>query len=307
MAEHQLDSSEIHRRWNRTLPPRLTIDSGDSVRIEVRQGVDGYCDRDSKASDLPGPYPGHPLTGPIAIRGASPGDVLEVHVESIEVADWGMTFTGPGFGLLPEDFTEPALLLWEIADGRATCLPGIEVPVSPFCGVMGCAPDQAGQLSTIPPRHVGGNLDCKSLTAGATLWVPVELPGALFSVGDAHAAQGDGEVGGTAIETGFPEVVLRFELHQDRTIDAPEYRRGSTPAALEQSGWFVTTGVEDNLLTASRQAVRRMIGHLHSERGLSRQDAYMLCAVAVDLRISEVVNDGTYVVSAMLPDAIFVS
>jgi len=307
MTEHVLDASEIHRGWDRERTARLTIDPGDTVHVEVRQVVDGFLTRDATAEDVEFErFQGHPLTGPIDIRDAEPGDVLEIHIESITVDDWGVTLILPGAGLLPDDFDRIALNIWEFDTDVAQFRPGIEIPVEPFCGVMGCAPAEFGHLSSAPPRRVGGNLDCQQLTAGATLWLPVEVPGARFSLGDAHAAQGDGEVCVTAIETGLRDITVRFDLHKDRPLSAPEFRHGVHAPVWDTTDWFATTGVEDDLLTAARAAVRRMIDHLVAERGLSREDAYILCSVAVDLRINEIVNAGRYVVSANLPEAIFV-
>lgn len=307
MSEHVLDASQVHRGWDRERPARLTIDPGDTVHVEVRQVVDGFLTRDATVSDVdPAKFLGHPLTGPIAIRGAEPGHVVEVHIESITVDHWGATLILPGAGLLPDDFDRIALNIWEFDAHVAEFRPGIEIPVEPFCGVMGCTPAAFGLQSSAPPRRVGGNLDCQQLTAGATLWLPVEVEGAHFSLGDAHAAQGDGEVCVTAIETGLRNITLRFELRDDRALDAPEFVHGVHAPVWDTTAWFATTGVESDLLAAARGALRRMITHLVRERGLSPEDAYILCSVAVDLRINEIVNAGTYVVSANLPEAIFV-
>ena len=307
-ATHRLDASVVHYAWDNSLEPRLTIDSGDSVTFEIRGGGDNYFTRDSTHADVLGRViKGHPLTGPVAIRGARPGDVLQIEMLELVPWDWGYTMVAPGRGLLPEDFPEPYLKIWDLSNGRTAQLrPGIEVPLEPFQGVLGVAPAEPGSHSTMPPRQVGGNLDVKQLTAGSTLWLPIEVDGALFSVGDAHAAQGDGEVCITAIETGMT-ATLRFTLRQDFSLTSPEFRTaGPLTPKSNTAAWHATTGIAPDLMTATKTAVRNMIGYLTREHDLSREEAYVLCSVAVDLKISEVVDAPNWVVSAFVPLSIFV-
>lgn len=215
--------------------------------------------------------------------------------------DFGFTSFRPDRGLLPEDFRYDYLKLWDIGATHAELLPGIRVPLAPFLGVMGVALPEAGRHSTIPPRKNGGNMDIKQLTAGGTLYLPVWVDGALFSCGDGHAAQGDGEVCLTAIETSMT-ATLRFSLVRDRHLDFPEFE--TAPRPLEGSH-YATTGIAPDLMDATKQAVRAMIAHLVEARGLSREDAYVLCSVAVDLKISEVVDAPNRIVGAFLPLSLF--
>ncbi|MCC6176882.1 MAG: acetamidase/formamidase family protein [Chloroflexi bacterium] len=306
-AAHFLDDSIIHQVWDNSLSPRLEIDSGEVVTFQIRGGANNYFTPQSTHQDVPHySAKGHALNGPVAVRGALPGDVLQIEILALQPWDWGYTKIAPGYGLLPEDFPEPYLKIWDLSHGTmATFKPGIEVPLEPFCGVMGVAPAEPGEHSTMPPRRVGGNLDVKQLTVGSTLWLPIEVEGALFSVGDAHAAQGDGEVCVTAIETGMT-ATLRLSLRRDFRLAAPELRTsGPLLAKTNAAGWHATTGVAPDLMAATRAATRNMIRYLGRAHGLSPEEAYVLCSVAVDLKISEVVGAPNWVVSAFLPLSIF--
>ena len=213
--DHHLDAEQIHQEWNNALPPRLEIDPGDTVVFDTRDAANRYYTRTSTHEDVlgRGPFRGHPLTGPVRVRGARPGDVLVVEILEVEPADFGWTAIRPGRGLLPEsDFGKPYLQIWDLSDGtHARAGNHIAVPIAPFPGVMGTALDVPGGHSTMPPRKNGGNMDIKQLTAGSTLFLPVWVDGALFSVGDAHAIQGDGEVCVTAVEMSG-RVTARFGL-----------------------------------------------------------------------------------------------
>ena len=306
-ARRELDCDVVHYRWDNRIPPRLEVESGDTVVFQCRDAGDGWYTRDSTAEDvLRRPIKGHPLTGPVLVRGARPGDVLQVEILELVPGELGFTQFGPGRGLLPEEFPGPYLKLWDLRDGRsAEFKPGIRVPLEPFLGVMGVALDEPGEHLTAPPRKNGGNLDVKQLTAGSTLYLPVWVDGALFSAGDGHAAQGDGEVCITAIETRM-RATLRFTLRRDFRLDAPELRTAGPLAARTNVGpYHATMGIEPDLMAATKGAVRAMIGYLVRAHGLSREEAYALCSVAVDLRISEVVDAPNWVVSAFLPLSIF--
>jgi acetamidase/formamidase len=253
-------------------------------------------------------FKGHPLTGPVRVRGASPGDVLVVEILDMRPAPWGWTQIRPGRGLLPEsDFGKPFLHIWNIEDGtHARMDTRVAVPIAPFPGVMGVALDEPGGHSTMPPRRSGGNMDIKQLHAGTTLYLPVLVDGALFSVGDAHGAQGDGEVCITAVEMSA-RVSLRFGLQQGRRIAEPRFRTGGPIGLRTNRGpHFATTAHGPDLFASSQQAIRYMIEHLVEERGLTREEAYVLCSVAVDLKISEIVDAPNWIVSAFLPEEIFV-
>ena len=308
---HRLDAGQVHYEWNNALAPRLEIDPGDTVVFDTRDAADGYYSPASTHADVlaRGPFRGHPLTGPVRVRGARPGDVLAVEIlEVVPAASFGWTQIRPGRGLLPEaEFPKPFLQLWDLSDGtHARMGRDIAVPIAPFPGVMGTALDAAGGHSTMPPRKNGGNMDIKQLTAGTTLYLPVWVDGALFSVGDAHAAQGDGEVCVTAVEM-MARATLRFGLEPGRRLAEPQLRtRGPIGAATQGGPCYATTAHGPDLFASAQQAVRYMIDHLVAERGLSREEAYVLASVAVDLKISEIVDAPNWIVSAFLPEAIFV-
>jgi acetamidase/formamidase len=310
MTTHALDSSSVHYEWNNALPPRLVIRPGDTVVFETRDAADGFYTADSTAADVEarGPFRGHPLTGPVRVEDARPGDVLVVEIrEVVPARPFGWTHIRPGRGLLPpSDFPKSFLQIWDVSDGAyARMGKGIAVPIDAFPGVLGTALDAPGGHSTMPPRKNGGNMDVKQLTAGATLYLPVWVDGALFSVGDAHAAQGDGEVCVTAVEMSA-RVTLRFGLESGRWLPEPCLRTaGPIGRATNRGSWFATTAHGPDLFAAAQQATRYMIQHLERERGLSREEAYALSSVAVDLKISEIVDAPNWIVSAFLPESIF--
>jgi acetamidase/formamidase len=307
---HQLDAAQVHYEWNNALRPRLGIEPGDTVVFDTRDAADGYYTPASTHADVlaRGPFRGHPLTGPVAVRGARPGDTLVVDVLEVRPrAPFGWTQIRPGRGLLPEaDFPKPYLQLWDLSDGAfARMAPNVAVPIEAFPGVMGTALPEPGGHSTMPPRKNGGNMDVKHLVAGATLFLPVWVPEALFSVGDGHAAQGDGEVCVTAVEMAA-RVTLRFGLRTGGRLPEPRFRTpGPLAPGVSRGPFFVTTAHGPDLYAAAQQAVRYMIDHLGAERGLAREQAYVLASVAVDLKISEVVDAPNWIVSAFLPECIF--
>src|SRR3989454_4902565 len=225
---HHLDRGTVHREWNNALPPRLTIDPGDTVIFDTRDAADGYYSPSSTHDDVMGrgPFRGHPLTGPVGVRGARRGDVLTVEILDVKpAAAFGWTAIRPGRGLLPEaEFSKPHLTIWDLTDGTHARMGGrIAVPTAPFPGVMGVALDEPGSHSTMPPRKNGGNMDVKQLTVGTTLFLPVWVDGALFSVGDGHGAQGDGEVRVNAVEMSA-EGTLSFDLQRGRGLAEPQFR-----------------------------------------------------------------------------------
>jgi acetamidase/formamidase len=251
---------------------------------------------------------GMPLVGPLEIEGLHPGDVLEIEILDVDHGDVGWTMFYPGdrgFGLLPDEFPDWGLHVWDLSDGVGEFVDGIEVPLAPFPGTIGLAPGDPGPHSTTPPRAVGGNMDTKYLTAGSTLYLPVEAEGGLFGVGDGHAAQGDGEVCGGAIETAI-DVTCRFHRRPELSIDQPHLRPGDRPDRPNGPvPTYATTGVADDLMEASRRAVSGLVEHLHGQRGLSREKAYLLCSAVADLKINELVDEPNYVVSAHLREDVF--
>ncbi len=311
-VDHQLDDSDEHVHhgvWDNSLDPVRSVESGAVVEFECRDAANGQFDSDSTVADLQSmSFSGHPLTGPVHIDGATPGDVLEIELLDFEHKGFGVTYFYPEDsekGLLPEEFDEPGLHIWDLEDGVGKFVNGIEVPLAPFPGIAGVAPAENGEHSSTPPRRVGGNLDVKHLTAGSTLYLPVEVAGALLSVGDCHAAQGDGEVCITAIEAPM-FVTARLSVRSDMDIDQPQFE---TPGPFTPSGadepMYGTTGIASDLQVAGKRAVTQMIDHLASNRGLTRTEAYLLCSVAVDLKINQVVNAPNWTVSAYLPESLF--
>jgi acetamidase/formamidase len=298
----------FHLAWDPAIRPIETVQSGAEVEFDLLDASGGQLTSSSTVADIANlDFDGvDQVNGPIAVDGAKPGDVLQVDLLSFEPAGWGWTACIPGFGLLADDFPDPALRVTAIPGigQRAEFLPGIRLPVVPFCGELGVAPE-TGPRSTIPPDLHGGNMDTRHLTAGATLFLPIFHEGARFSIGDGHAAQGDGEVCGTAIETPM-RAIVRLSIRKDLPIRAPEFLTAGGAAAETPVGRrYATDGIGPDLLSAARDAVRRMIDWLGREHGLAPVDAYMLCSVGVDLRISEIVDMPNFVVTAHCPLAIF--
>jgi len=331
----------MHNRWHPDIPPVAEVAPGDEIRLETEEGLAGQLTRDSTHADAGRMHLGlgHPLSGPVYVSGAKPGDTLEVELVSYEWADFGTTAVIPGFGFLADLFPDPYLVKWEIADGlaRSAELPGVAVPEETFAGVVGVAPspermeafrqreealrargqavadpypeaavppEAADGVRTIPPRETGGNMDTRQLVAGSRLWLPVDVPGALFSIGDLHFSQGDGEVCGTAIEVAGA-VTVRLSVLESSGRRFPTYETPARPGRRS----FATMGipVDDgmDLNAAARAALLEMIDHLEATYGFERAAAYALCSVAVDLRISEVVDVPNPVVSALLPLDVF--
>ncbi|MGC1386497.1 MAG: acetamidase/formamidase family protein [Steroidobacteraceae bacterium] len=299
-----------HTGWDNTLPPVAHIAPGQSLEFDVIDASGGQLNAASTVDDVDRLdfAKANPVTGPVFIDGAAPGDVLKVTLLSFVPSGWGWTANIPGFGLLAEDFNEPALHLWQYeAKTLAPALFGRwgRVPLKPFAGTIGLAPAEVGLHSVIPPRRVGGNMDIRDLAQGTELFLPVEVAGALFSVGDTHAAQGDGEVCGTAIESPM-RVALRFELLKAQSLTYPRFRTpGPVTRHLDAKGYEVTTGIGPDLMPAARAALRSMIDLLMREHGMPAIDAYLLCSVCGDLRISEIVDLPNWIVSCYFPRVIF--
>jgi acetamidase/formamidase len=303
-----LRREQVHFGWSRDHEPLLSVSSGTELTVETQDASGGQLRPGSTSrsvSELDFERV-NPVCGPVFVEGARPGDVLQVDILTVEPGLYGWTAIIPGFGLLADRFGEPWLHVWEFDRGAAIFTDRIRVPMQPFCGVLGVAPAEPGLHSVIPPRRVGGNMDTRQLGPGATLYLPVEVEGALFGVGDTHAAQGDGEVCGTAIEAPMT-VSLRLSVRRDLAIDTPEFdvTRPLERASAAAAGYHATTGVGPDLMMAVRQSVERMISYLERHHDLSAEQAYALCSVAVDLRISEVVDAPNWVVSAFLPKDVF--
>lgn len=312
-SSYELDDSQVHYAWDNSINTRITIEPGDTIRFTTRDSGDYYYTKDSTNDDVinKGPLVGHPLTGPVYVKDAEAGDMLAITVKDVTPSkDFGWTAIRPGKGLLPQtEFPEHFLQIWELGDNgyaRMKQRDDIAIPVAPFPGIMGTALPEPGEHSTIPPRKNGGNMDLKHLCQGATLYLPVFVEGGLFCVGDAHAAQGDGEVCITAIEMAA-YVTLTIDLIKGKTIQEPQCRtRHSLNMPNNASEHFVTTANGPDLHHNAQSAVRYMIEHLVQERNLSREEAYVLCSVCVDLKITEIVDSPNWMVAAFLPECVFV-
>ena len=308
-ASHTIHRHHVHHGWDNALEPVLEVAPGDVVELEVLDASGGQFHRRSTAADVAELDFAriNPVTGPVFVQGAEPGDVLAVEILELRPSGWGWTALIPGFGLLADAFPDPEIKIWDYGcnDDEAVFDDGIRIPIQPFPGTIGVAPGDAGLHSIVPPYDSGGNMDIRHLTAGSVLYLPVKVPGALFSVGDTHAAQGDGEVCGTAIESSMT-LTVRLSLRRDMSIGQPQYRLpGPVDDARSALGFHVTTGIADDVMDAARLAVKEMVAHLVEVRGLGEVEAYMLASVTVDLRISELVNAPNSVVSAFLPQSIF--
>ena len=304
VATLEPDAHTLHGWFDRDLPPVLTVDPGTTVRfrtldsgwfLEPDPGADGVARRRAPEHT---PDAGHALTGPVEVRGARAGQVLEVRIDDVVPASWGTTYAGMrgtawnarlGIGT-------PTVHRWDIDvdAGTARNHLGHTVALRPFLGVIGMPPAEPGRHSTVPPRWHGGNLDCRELVAGSTLYLPIPVDGALLSVGDAHAAQGDGEVSGTAIECGTERADLTLDVRDDLLGLRP-----ATPIAATPAGW-VCMGIGDDLDEAAAEAMDAMLDLLGALHGVSRPDAMALASVVVDLRVTQVANQ-VFGVHAVLP------
>jgi formamidase len=349
-----------HNRWHEAIAPVLEVDPGDRVVIDTQDALDAQATPTTThagvaAIDL-GPV--HPLTGPVFVKGAEPGDLLEVKLLDIEAdpwGDWGYTCQVPGFGFLRDVFTEPYIAHWRLVDGYAESpqLPGVRLRYGAHPGVIGLAPSRelrerilaregallerggvvlmpsesgaapasiaSEGLRTVPPRETAGNIDIKQITPGTSVLLPVYAEGALFSTGDVHFAQGDCEACGTAIEM-RARVHVQFALHKGeaarRSIRSLQFFRDTyfnVPELAAPKRFYATTGFcvneddenrSEDLSLAARNALLAMVDYLGT-RGYDRQQAYTICSVAVDLRVSQVVDVPNFIVSALLPLDIF--
>lgn len=307
---HFLDPRKVHYKWDNSIPPTAVIDPGDTVVFNLKEVSDGQVTPSSNAEDLTELDLNklYPLGGPIYVNGAKPGDVLAVEILRFRVKDWGWSGILPGFGLLAEEFNRPYLRHWDLSEGTRTMFkPGIFVPIEPFCGTMGVAPPEKGSHPPMPPGKFGGNMDIRHLTEGATLLLPVWVEGGLFSCGDCHAAQGDGEVCVTGIESPM-EVTVRFGLRKGWSIPEPQFvTKGPLTRKTDEKGYYATTGIHSDLLEAARKATKAMIDYLVRGYEMTPEEAYVLCSTAMDLRVSEVVDKPNWIITAYMPQSIFVT
>jgi acetamidase/formamidase len=313
MAEHVLERGRVHYKWDNSLEPAIEIDAGDVVHCETPEVTDGQVTPGCPASalgaiDFDRLYP---LAGPVHVRGAQPGDVLEVEILSLRPLDWGWAGILPGLGLLAEDFDQPYIRHFDLTNGEHTELrEDIRIPIQPFCGTMGVATDEPGRHDVLPPTKGAGNIDTRHLGVGTRLYLPVFVPGAMFSAGDCHAAQGDGEVCVTGIECPMA-FSLRFDVKKDRSLRPWRYHFLTPPGPLQARsdarGYYAATALGPDLMENAKNAVREVIDWLVANKGLSREDAYVLCSLAVDLKISQIVDQPNFGVSAYLALSVFTS
>src|SRR4051812_29792595 len=304
MATHYFPDDRVHFQWDTSNEPVIEIASGDTVVVHTRDVSDNQIGpgSDSSAIDSLDWDRVYPLAGPIAVQGAEPGDTLAVEVLDIHTEGWGWTAILPGLGLLPDDFPDAYLRIFDISNGEVAHLGSAAIPLDPFLGTMGVCPAGAKEQAIMPPGTFGGNMAPRQLNQGTTLYLPVEVPGANFSTGDAHGMQGDGEVCVTGLEAPM-YASLRFTLEKGRSIPSPQYRTAGRPTSI--GPLYGTTGIGGDLYAGAQDAVRAMIEPLGGTYDLSPEDAYLLCSLCVDLRISEIVDAGQYVVSALLSESVF--
>lgn len=302
MAFH-IARTESHLTWNRRQTPAMSVPPGATVTLEIQNASGGQLSSSSRKEDLLALDFSrvNPVTGPIHVEGAEPGDDLVVEILDITPGDWGWTASIPGFGLLADLFPGPELVVSRPSAEGVELFPGLVVPVVPFIGTIGVAPAAEGDFPLVPPSAQGGNMDIRHITKGAKLHLPIAIPGALLSAGDTHAAQGDGEVCGTAVEVDA-EVTLRLSLEKGRHRETPFLESAAQAARTGEA--LVTTGIGPDLFAAARQATIAMVEEVVRRTTLSDVGAYLLASVAADLHISEIVDAPNWVVSMHLPKAV---
>jgi acetamidase/formamidase len=308
---HSLSAEPEHLAtvWDNSAPPALEIDSGEGVELECADSSGGQLSKASVAPDIAtmDMTKVNPVTGPVFVKGAQPGDTLQIEILELKPATWGWTALIPDFGLLAPEFPDAWLNISEVdaAAKQVHFIPGVTLPFEPFPGTIGVAPQEDGQFGVLPPTRWGGNIDVKHLRPGSTLYLPVGVEGGLFSVGDTHAAMGDAEVCGTAVETAM-SIAVRLTVRKDMTIRYPQFKipQGEL-ARTEASGYHATTGVDGDLMEAAREATRAAVAHIQERHGHTREEAYAIASVACDLRIHEIVDVPNWVVGCFIPDSIF--
>jgi acetamidase/formamidase len=298
--QYLLKRNQAHNKFSKKITPVLKVPSGAVIEAETEEASDKQLKLDSSVEDLTKISfdPIHPLTGPVYVEGAQPGDVLAVTLHKVEIGDWGWVGVFPGFGLLADEFKEPYYRAFKLGkDTKAIRFSDkITIPLKPFPGVMGVAPDTDEMLSTIPPRANGGNMDDPHLVEGTTVYFPVFVEGALFSIGDCHAVQGAGEVCGTAIEAPMRIIYEVNVIKGKKYLREPQY---------ETDTYYAVTAFATTLDEAAKKAMHYMVDYLEAEHGLDRTEAYVLCSLAADLKIAEVVDAPHMLVSVHISKKIF--
>ena len=304
MTEYDLSAEPTQSRWNRALPPRLTIAPGDTVHFECVDSTGAQVHPQTTLPEYLAIDRGriHALTGPVFVTGAEAGDVLQIDVLEIAHKGWGWSSVVEGLGFLKQRFSDPFLFQWGLEREVSRSMTPAVVPLRPFCGVMGVAPGEDGEFRTRPPGIFGGNMDVRELCSGATLYLPILNPGALFSVGDGHAAQGDGEVCINGIECPV-DATLRFHVHKNGHLPGPLVDSAPRVKQDVETAWIVVESAKD-AAAAARAATSRMIDLLVTRWGFRDVHAYLLCSVALHLKFSQVVNEPMFTVSAAMPKSV---
>ena len=308
-CNHTIHKDCHHFGWDNSLDPILSVSPGETVEIGTVDSSGGQLSPDSTVNDLATLSfdKVNPVTGPIFIEGAAPGDAVALTFQDLKPSGWGWTANIPGFGLLADQFPDPALHIWSYDAASLTSAaygPGGRLPLKPMIGTVGLAPGEAGVHSVVPPRRVGGNMDIRDNGIGTTLYLPVEVGGGLLSLGDTHAAQGDGEICGTALESPM-DVAIKIDLLKDANLPFPRFETdGPVTRHMDTKGYRASTGIGEDLMHAARDAVSDMIDWITATTGMSAVDAYILCSVCGDLRISEIVDMPNWVVSFYFPKAV---
>lgn len=306
---HTIHKHSHHLGWDNSQEPALAVRPGDTIAVETIDASGGQLHAKATLDDLKALDfdKVNPVTGPIFVDGAEPGDAIAITFDAFHPTGWGWTANIPGFGLLADDFPDPALHIWNYDTGLhkpAAYAPMGSVPLKPFVGTIGLAMAEAGLHSVVPPRRVGGNLDIRDNCTGTTLYLPVEVAGGLLSLGDTHAAQGDGEICGTAIESPM-DVEIKIDLIKQANFAFPRLETsGPVTSHIDQKGYRITTGIGPDLMQASRDAVSQMIDWICANTQMSAVNAYMLASVSGDLRISEIVDMPNWVVSFYFPKSV---
>ncbi len=307
---HTIHACRHHFGWNPENSPVQTVAPGETVAFDVVDSAGGEITPDMKSRDLADVDHSKfaPLTGPIFVDGAVPGDAVKITFHEFAPSGWGWSGVTTLFGILPDHFPDPHLKIWHY--DKSGSVPAMyndiaSVPLKPFPGIIGLSPATPGTHSALPPYPTGGNLDTRDLSVGTELFLPVEVAGGLLSVGDTHAAQGHGELAGTALESPM-SLAITIDLVKDMRLPGPQFvTAGPVTRHLDSAGYYGTCGVNEDLVEAARLATLQMIDLLQRDHGLDAMDAYLLCSVCGDLCISEMVNRPVNVVTLYFPRCVF--
>lgn len=306
---HTLTAEPLCHRWNNQTPARLTVAPGDTVTFGCADSSGWQVRPEWTVADFAArfdPLKVHALTGPVAIEGAAPGDMLEIVIEAYEHHGFAWTSLIPGLGLLADDFKQHHLFTWKLEGGQTRSFPGVTLDLHPFAGIIGVQRAEVGEFRTRAPGAFGGNMDVRHLTAGTRLFLPVSTPGAGVLVGDCHAAQGDGEVCINGMEAPM-DVTLTFKLHKQKPLEGPYalFPGGFTPPRYLTKPWHLFIESDADAREACKRVVRRAIAHITARLGVTPELAYTLCSVVLDLKVSQLVNVPTTTITGYLPEAIF--